>query len=98
MFITLVGKEVLHLWEIFLLRLWEILLHLWELLHLWKDLLHLWELLHLKNFITIVGPTGMVSVRLQTLPCPASRAWSDFETKLENLNLVVDIRDGKFHR
>ena len=41
-------------WEIFLLRLWEILLHLWE------NLLHLWELLHLKKFITLVGPTGLL--------------------------------------
>ena len=48
---------MLHLWEIFLLHLWEILLHLWELLQLWEILLHLWELLHLENFITLVGPT-----------------------------------------
>ena len=49
---------MLHLWEIFLLHLWEILFHLWELLQLWEILLHLWELLHLENFITLVGPTG----------------------------------------
>ena len=50
-FVTLMGIPV---WEIFLLRLWEILLHLWE------NLLHLWELLHLKKFITLVGPTGLL--------------------------------------
>ena len=60
---------MLHLWEIFLLHLWEILLHLWELLQLWEILLHLWELLHLENFITFVGPTGCLvrEVHLLTL-------------------------------
>ena len=51
MFITLLGNQVLHLWEI--------LLRLWELLQLWQILLHLWELLHLENFITLVGPTSV---------------------------------------
>ena len=41
MFITLVRKQVLHIWEI---------------LHMWETLLCLWELLHLENFITLVGP------------------------------------------
>ena len=48
---------MLHLREIFLLHLWEILLRLWELLQLWEILLHLWELLHQENLITIGGPT-----------------------------------------
>ena len=60
---------MLHLWEIFLLHLWEILLHLWELLQLWEILLHLWELLHLENFITLVGPTD------RTTYCKRPNGW-----------------------
>ena len=36
------------------------------------------------------------SLRPQTLPRPADGTW--FETIFENLNLVLDIRDDKFHR
>ena len=52
--VTVVGN--------FLLHLWEILSHLWELLQLLESLLHLWELLHLENFITLVGPTPHVII------------------------------------
>ena len=41
---------------------------------------------------------SVVSLRPQTLPCPSSSAWFDFETVFENLNLVLDIRDDQFHR
>ena len=42
---------------------------------------------------------SMVNRWPQTLWCPASGAWSDFETIFENLNLVLDLReDDNFHR
>ena len=40
---------------------------------------------------------SMVNLRPQSLPRPAGSAWFDFETIFENLNLVLDIQDDKFH-
>ena len=66
----------------------------------WLVKRQLWSLIAtIVNIATIVITSGsMVSPRPQTLPRHASGAWFDLKTMFENLNLVLDIRDDKFHR
>ena len=60
MFITLVGKLLLHLWEYSIIRLVGNCTTLVGIirLHLMAILFNLWELLHQNYFITLVGPTN----------------------------------------
>ena len=99
MFITLVGNKELHLWEIFPLHMWAILLRLWKFSQLWDILLHLRELLHLENFITrLVGPTdaSISAFTLYTSTCMESHT-SDTVTFSLLVYLFKNRGHNKFH-